>query len=325
MALIEGFFKNRVLFAACLAWLLAQVFKVIITLAMTKKLSPERLWGAGGMPSAHSAMVCALTVSLARFDGVTSPVFALSVMFAFVTMYDAMGVRREAGEHARLLNKYLNQLETQNADIDGDGIPDKEYDEIELKEFIGHTPLQVLGGVLLRVRAHEVPLGRLVQRGDLPHRVVQQRDHVRERVPEEPADADRDVDAGSAELGQRDHFQAVDPPGRLVPGGAHAHQRQHLAAVGGKTDVVQSFHTGEIFGDIPKLNYISHFLLPSDLYAASHMTIVSTEIISKRFPDGKSNFCVEKLEILDVLLFLHEIYATFLCMMHNSVMTTEFC
>lgn len=151
MALIEGFFKNRVLFAACLAWLLAQVFKVIITLAMTKKLSPERLWGAGGMPSAHSAMVCALTVSLARFDGVTSPVFALSVMFAFVTMYDAMGVRREAGEHARLLNKYLNQLETQNADIDGDGIPDKEYDEIELKEFIGHTPLQVLGGVLLGI------------------------------------------------------------------------------------------------------------------------------------------------------------------------------
>ena len=104
-----------------------------------------------------------------------------------------------------------------------------------------------------------------------------------------------------------------------------AHQRQHLAAVGGKTDVVQSFHTGEIFGDIPKLNYISHFLLPSDLYAASHMTIVSTEIISKRFPDGKSNFCVEKLEILDVLLFLHEIYATFLCIIHNSVVTTEFC
>ena len=103
------------------------------------------------MPSAHSAMVCALTVSMARFSGINSPEFALAVMFAFVTMYDAMGVRREAGLHAKLLNKYLNQLETQNADIDGDGIPDKEVDEIDLKEYIGHTPLEVLGGVLLGI------------------------------------------------------------------------------------------------------------------------------------------------------------------------------
>ena len=72
-------------------------------------------------------------------------------MFAFVTMYDAMGVRREAGEHARLLNKYLNQIETKNADVNGDGIPDKEVIEIDLKEFIGHTPLEVLGGVLLGI------------------------------------------------------------------------------------------------------------------------------------------------------------------------------
>ena len=73
------------------------------------------------------------------------------MVFAFVTMYDAMGVRREAGLHARLLNKYLNQLEAQNADTDGDGKPDREVDEIELKEFIGHTPLEVLGGVLLGI------------------------------------------------------------------------------------------------------------------------------------------------------------------------------
>lgn len=149
--LVEDFFRNRVLFAAALAWLLAQVCKVLITLLLVKKFNPERLWGAGGMPSAHSAMVCALTVSIARFNGVNSAVFALAVMFAFVTMYDAMGVRREAGEHARLLNKYLNQLESQNADTDGDGEPDKEVDEIELKEFIGHTPLEVLGGVLLGI------------------------------------------------------------------------------------------------------------------------------------------------------------------------------
>ena len=151
MALIEDFFQNRVLFAATLAWLLAQVSKVVLTFILSKKFKPERLWGAGGMPSAHSAMVCALTVSMARFYTINSPVFALAVMFAFVTMYDAMGVRREAGEHAKLLNKYLNQLETQNADINGDGVPDREVDEIDLKEFIGHTPLEVLGGVLLGI------------------------------------------------------------------------------------------------------------------------------------------------------------------------------
>ena len=110
MGLIKEFFANRVLFAAVLGWLCAQVLKLIITACMTKKVNVERLWGAGGMPSAHSAMVCALTISVARFYGVSDPLFALAVMFAFVTMYDAMGVRREAGEHARLLNKYLNQI-----------------------------------------------------------------------------------------------------------------------------------------------------------------------------------------------------------------------
>ena len=79
------------------------------------------------------------------------PLFALAVMFAFVTMYDAMGVRREAGEHAKLLNKYLNEIEALKADKDGDGIPDVKVNEIELKEFIGHTPLEVLGGVLLGI------------------------------------------------------------------------------------------------------------------------------------------------------------------------------
>lgn len=151
MALIQDFFENKVLFAAILGWFFAQVAKVLLTLISRKKFQAERLWGAGGMPSAHSSMVCALTISVARFEGVNSAAFALAVMFAFVTMYDAMGVRREAGEHAKLLNKYLNQLESRNADADGDGVPDREVDEIELKEFIGHTPLEVLGGVLLGI------------------------------------------------------------------------------------------------------------------------------------------------------------------------------
>ncbi|HHV51275.1 MAG TPA: divergent PAP2 family protein [Clostridiales bacterium] len=151
MSFLHEFFENRVLFAAVLGWFSSQATKFIITLLLTRKMNFERLWGAGGMPSAHSSTVCALTVSMARFYGVNSPVFALAVMFAFVTMYDAMGVRREAGEHAKLLNKYLNEIEISKADKDGDGIPEEKVDEIELKEFIGHTPLEVLGGALMGI------------------------------------------------------------------------------------------------------------------------------------------------------------------------------
>lgn len=143
MELFREFFQNRVLFAAVLAWLVAQGIKVLLEWLLHGKFSTERIWGAGGMPSAHSATVCALTVSMARFHGVSSPVFALSVVFAFVTIYDAMGVRRETGEHARLLNKYLNRLKSEEKGDDPE--------DIELKEFIGHTPMEVLAGVLLGI------------------------------------------------------------------------------------------------------------------------------------------------------------------------------
>lgn len=151
MSLFQEFFQNRVLFAAVTGWFCAQVAKFLLTFIFTRKMNTERLWGAGGMPSAHSSMVSALTISLARFYGINSPIFALAVIFAFVTMYDAMGVRHEAGEHAKILNKYINQIEIQKADKDGDGIPDEKVKEIGLKEFIGHTPLEVLGGVLLGI------------------------------------------------------------------------------------------------------------------------------------------------------------------------------
>lgn len=151
MAFIQEVLANKVLLAAVLGWFCAQTAKVLLTLITSGKFRPERMWGAGGMPSAHSSMVSALTIAVARFYGVGSAVFALAVMFALVTIYDAMGVRYEAGVHAKLLNKYLNQLEESNADVNGDGVPDRETEEIDLKELIGHTPLEVLGGVLLGI------------------------------------------------------------------------------------------------------------------------------------------------------------------------------
>lgn len=149
MKAIQQLLQNNVLIAALLAWLFAQVIKTVIQSLLTKKFQIERLWGAGGMPSAHSAMVCALAVSTARFYGNDSPIFALSLILAFVVVYDAMGVRRETGRHAKLLNHYLNEIEQEKADVDGDGEADQEIVPITLKELVGHTPLEVLGGVIL--------------------------------------------------------------------------------------------------------------------------------------------------------------------------------
>ena len=151
MGALEQLVHNKVLIAALTAWFFAQLIKTIVQSIIHKKLLLERMWGAGGMPSAHSAMVCALTVSTSRFYGVSSPIFALTLVLAFITVYDAMGVRRETGRHAKLLNRYLNEIEREKADIDGDGDPDVAVTTIDLKELIGHTPLEVLGGVILGI------------------------------------------------------------------------------------------------------------------------------------------------------------------------------
>ena len=154
MGQLRELVRNPVLLSAIGGWFLAQMSKLVLHMLLNGQMRLERLWGAGGMPSAHAATTCALTIAMARVYGVASPVFALAVMFAFVTMYDAMGVRREAGEHAKLLNKYLRQqLRDADGTAGGEGAPQEgeRKKEIDLKEFIGHTPLEVLGGVLLGI------------------------------------------------------------------------------------------------------------------------------------------------------------------------------
>lgn len=150
---MKALFENRVLLAALLGWLVAQTAKVIISVIKTKKFDAERLSGAGGMPSSHSCMVTALTISAAMIEGVNSTVFALAVVFAFVTLYDAMGVRWQAGLHARVLNRVMRETqELKEAEDLRDGVRDDEYEEPEsLKEFIGHRPMEVLVGVLLGI------------------------------------------------------------------------------------------------------------------------------------------------------------------------------
>ena len=161
MDVLKQLTSNHYINVAFIAWTSAQVLKTLFTLILTKRFVPERLVGAGGMPSSHSALVCSLTVAFARGLGYTSPVFALSLAFAGIVMYDAMGVRRAAGEQAKVLNKIVfgfksgdffgdsGDTEDEKANDTSDAIdeiPDK-----ALKEFLGHTPLEVLGGALLGI------------------------------------------------------------------------------------------------------------------------------------------------------------------------------
>lgn len=141
MRILHQLFSNYILMSAFLSWVMAQLIKTVLTLIKTKKFDAERIFGAGGMPSAHSAMVCALTVGIAHTNKLDSPLFALAVAFAGVVMYDAMGVRRAAGEQAKVLNKMVDAMEK-----DGHDLSDK-----ELKEYLGHTPLEVLAGALLGI------------------------------------------------------------------------------------------------------------------------------------------------------------------------------
>ena len=132
--------SNTVLWIAVACWLAAQVLKVVFYSLRHRKLAIERLFGAGGMPSSHTSTVCGLTVGVARIYGLSSPLFTLSLVMACIVMYDATGVRREAGEHAKLLNQLLFSD------------PEKMTpSQKALKEFLGHTPLEVLGGAVLGI------------------------------------------------------------------------------------------------------------------------------------------------------------------------------
>jgi len=157
MGVLRQFIGNYYINVAFLAWISAQFLKTLFTLIATKKFVPERLVGAGGMPSSHSALVCSLTVAFARKLGFDSSVFALSLALAGIVMYDAMGVRRAAGEQAKVLNKIVFGFKSWNWSGDEDNDDEKTAEIVDdipdkaLKEFIGHTPLEVLGGALLGI------------------------------------------------------------------------------------------------------------------------------------------------------------------------------
>ncbi len=134
---------NPVITCAFCATVSAQVIKSLINFALMGKFSTERMFGDGGMPSAHSATVCATLVAVGRYCGTESGMFAIALVYATVTMRDAMGVRRETGEQAKLLNKLINNWVEQGMH---NGL---RLDEKKFKEMVGHTPIEVLSGAIL--------------------------------------------------------------------------------------------------------------------------------------------------------------------------------
>jgi len=142
MGFFEQLLGNQVLISSMVGWTIAQLLKTIIDFGLNKSFSAERLVGSGGMPSSHSATVCALTTSSGLCYGVGSFEFAVSFVFASVVMYDAIGVRQETGKQAKLLNMLIQH--------DFFKMNNLQFQET-LKEFVGHTPIQVLAGAILGI------------------------------------------------------------------------------------------------------------------------------------------------------------------------------
>jgi len=158
--------SNYIINVGMVAWVSAQLLKTLFTLLLTKKLVLERLVGAGGMPSSHSALTSSIAIAMARKVGFSSPLFGLAIAFAAVVMYDAMGVRRAAGEQAKVLNKLIFSLpeisffQKKNVSPEEAAAEESAEDvqsekglliDKELKEFLGHTPMEVFGGCLLGI------------------------------------------------------------------------------------------------------------------------------------------------------------------------------
>jgi len=139
---ISDLISNSFLTAAISSWIIAQVLKVVIHAAVNRKLDLKRLLGDGGMPSGHSATVSSIAAMCALECGTKSAEFAISAVLAIIVCHDAMGVRRETGKQNVILNEIIKSF---------DIFTSQKLPEIKLKEFVGHTPFQVVAGVAIGI------------------------------------------------------------------------------------------------------------------------------------------------------------------------------
>jgi acid phosphatase family membrane protein YuiD len=135
---IDLLFQNHVLWTGMSGWLLAQILKIPVDFIREKRWNWALFFAAGGMPSSHSCLVTSTAAAVGLHTGFDTPLFAVAVAFAMVVVYDATGVRRQAGMQAKKINILVEEL------LKGHPI-----NEQHLREVIGHTPLEAVGGVLL--------------------------------------------------------------------------------------------------------------------------------------------------------------------------------
>lgn len=130
-----------ILVLAVIAWAAAQLIKLLLNYCREHRLDLDRALGSGGMPSSHSAFVCACASATGRLCGWSSALFAIAAVIAIVVMYDAANIRHAAGEHAKILNYLMDQWAQEGHTPFG----------MRLKELLGHTPVQVLAGAALGI------------------------------------------------------------------------------------------------------------------------------------------------------------------------------
>ncbi len=138
---LYGLFQNSVLWCAVAAWFAAQALKIPTYWLIEKQLDWKRFFGSGGMPSSHTAFVIALTIMIGAVEGFDTSLFAAAVVLSAIVMYDASGVRRETGVQGQVLNEIVRKVF-----VDGQPITD-----VELKELVGHTKVEVAGGFIVGV------------------------------------------------------------------------------------------------------------------------------------------------------------------------------
>jgi len=131
-------FQNKALIAGLIAWAVAQVIKIPLDYLRTRRWNWALLLTTGGMPSSHSSLITATTLAIGLYYGFDSPIFALGVVLTMIVTYDAAGVRHQAGIHAQRINLIVAEL-----------LKGHQINERDLREVLGHTPLEVMGGILL--------------------------------------------------------------------------------------------------------------------------------------------------------------------------------
>lgn len=137
---VVGIFKSVCFWSPFLAWMLAQLTKMLYQFTHTRRFDFNYLISTGGMPSAHSAMVSGLATSTGLMMGFNSPIFDVSLAFALLVMFDAATVRRAAGAQARLLNKMVDEI-----------FKEHRLPENRLAELLGHTRLEVFAGMIMGI------------------------------------------------------------------------------------------------------------------------------------------------------------------------------